>query len=206
VSLTPAAEAELEASRGPGGSLLAYLLLTLTTNKAEESAKVAKAQKEEAAAQSWQSLLSLPRLKRSVAYSNTIRFNIEYNHRHRGARSTNELYWHCGITEWDFQLQDWKENGLVKEMETHDPMTFKLPNTPQARQKIYERLSIGDWSNVDDWQFFGGQVKNGKWFPVWNFLTPAQQTQIKADVLHTNHIPYANDYATHWTVATMRQQ
>ncbi|KAK3233704.1 hypothetical protein CYMTET_56017 [Cymbomonas tetramitiformis] len=108
------------------------------------------------------------------------------------------------------QVQDWTEDGLVKELEKHDPKTFKLPKTATARKHIYDRLSNevskGDWGNVNaDWQLFGGEVKSGKWFPVWSFLASAQQMQIKAEVLQTNHISYANDYATHWSVATMRQ-
>ncbi|KAK3275114.1 hypothetical protein CYMTET_16746 [Cymbomonas tetramitiformis] len=114
----------------------------------------------------------------------------------------HKLYWHCGITEWDVQLQDWTEDGLVKQLEQHDPKTFQLP---KGREQVYERLSKGDWANVNDWQLFGGEVKSGKWFPVWSFLTSVRQMQIKAEVLQTNRISYANDYATHWSVATMRQ-
>ncbi|KAK3287885.1 hypothetical protein CYMTET_4618 [Cymbomonas tetramitiformis] len=114
----------------------------------------------------------------------------------------HKLYWHCGITEWDVARQDWTEDGLVKQLENHDPKTFRLP---KARKHVYGRLSKGDWANVNDWQLFGGDVKSGNWFPVWSFLTSAQQMQIKAEVLQTNHISYANDYATHWSVATMRQ-
>ncbi|KAK3275116.1 hypothetical protein CYMTET_16748 [Cymbomonas tetramitiformis] len=114
----------------------------------------------------------------------------------------HKLYWHCGITDWDVQLQDWTEDGLVKQLEQHDPMAFQLP---KARKQVYERLSKGDWANVNDWQLFGGEVKSGKWFPVWSFLTSVRQMQIKAEVLQTNHIAYANDYATHWSIATVRQ-
>ncbi|KAK3263655.1 hypothetical protein CYMTET_27542 [Cymbomonas tetramitiformis] len=114
----------------------------------------------------------------------------------------HKLYWHCGITDWDVQLQDWTEDGLVKQLEQHDPRTFRLL---KAMKQVYERLSKGDRANVNDWQLFGGEVKSGKWFPVWSYLASAQQMQIKAEVLQTNHISYANDYATHWSIATVRQ-
>ena len=48
-------------------------------------------------------------------------------------------------------------------------------------------------------------MPNGKWWPVWDYLTGAQQTQIKAEVLYMNHIPVANEVATTWTIATSRQ-
>ncbi|KAK3283708.1 hypothetical protein CYMTET_8601 [Cymbomonas tetramitiformis] len=117
----------------------------------------------------------------------------------------HKLYWHCGITDWDVQLQDWTEDGLVKQLEKHDPRTFRLPRKPEVRKQVYERLSKGDWANVNDWQLFGGDVKSSKWFPVLSYLTSSQQMQIKAEVLQTNHISYANDYATHWSIATVRQ-
>ncbi|KAK3253145.1 hypothetical protein CYMTET_37573 [Cymbomonas tetramitiformis] len=101
------------------------------------------------------------------------------------------------------QAQDWTEDGLVKQLEKHDPKTFKLPR--KNRKHIYEKLSKGDWANVNDWELFGGDVESGKWFPVWYFLTSAQQLQIKAEVLQMNHISYANDYATNWSMATVRQ-
>ncbi|KAK3287886.1 hypothetical protein CYMTET_4619 [Cymbomonas tetramitiformis] len=72
--MTPAAESELAASRGPGGSLLAY--------KPGETAKAAKEQNAEQAAQDWQSLLTLPKQRRSISHSNTIRYQIEYHHRY----------------------------------------------------------------------------------------------------------------------------
>ena len=70
---TAAELVEIAKSRGPSGSLLDYT--------EGETAKQAKAQKEELASQDWKSLLTLPKVKRSVQDANTIRYNIEFNHR-----------------------------------------------------------------------------------------------------------------------------
>ncbi|KAK3235784.1 hypothetical protein CYMTET_54048 [Cymbomonas tetramitiformis] len=301
VPLTPAAESDLAANRGPGGSLLAY--------GPGETAKAAKEQNAEQAAQNWQSLLTLPKQRRSISHSNTIRYQNEYNHRYprvvnakdvKGCtfnipiqyiiqaenyerirdedraqvreeglpkvydgvyrfvcfghqhsltarrelhqeQPDNEafqqieckLYFNLQSDMVRFladeqntvdqnvkgkshqqiiksmrtgmQAQDWTEDGLVKQLEKHDPKTFKLP-AKKNRKHVYEKLSKGDWANVNDWELFGGGVDNGKWFPVWYFLTSAQQLQIKAEVLQMNHISYANEYATNWSMATVRQE
>ncbi|KAK3288939.1 hypothetical protein CYMTET_3606 [Cymbomonas tetramitiformis] len=74
---------EIGKSYGPGGSLLDY--------KQGETAKQAKAQNEELASQDWKSLLTLPKVKRSVQDATTIRYNIEFHHRYPRVVETKDV-------------------------------------------------------------------------------------------------------------------
>ena len=88
----------------------------------------------------------------------------------------HKIYWHCGITEWDPSVNDWRENGLVKQLAEHYPLLFKIPSSPESRLEVYNNLKDKNWSDVDAWKYFGSKVKN-LYHELFQSLFPVPEMQ-----------------------------